>query len=87
MAPRASCKMECASAIFKACITPSHIIAGAYDGTILLLDVVCAHQNLNNDPHMRLIQAGQMWDMDWHGSLLATGHHNGTVRLWNIETG
>lgn len=68
-------------------ITPSHVIVATQAGTVLLLDVDCAHQNLENDPHKRLIEAGLMWAIDWHGSLLATGNDDGTARLWSIETG
>lgn len=79
--------MVSTSAIIKVFITPSHVVAATQAGTILLLDVNCAHQDLENDPHKRLIEAGQMWDIDWHGSLLATGNDDGTAKLWSIETG
>lgn len=79
--------MASTSAIMKAFITPRHVVAATQAGTVLLLDVDCAHQDLENDPHKRLIEAGQMSDIDWHGSLLATGNDDGTAKLWSIETG
>lgn len=74
-------------AVLKLFLTPDSVIAGTYEGTILLLDTSCDHQDLENDPHKRLIEVGKLWDMDWHDSTLATGNDDGTARVFNIETG
>ena len=87
MSPQASCQISCPSSITKLCITPRHVIAATVPGTVVVLEITCEHHNLENDPHKRIIEAGELWDIDWHDSFLVTGNADGTARLWNAENG
>jgi WD40 repeat protein len=87
MSPQASCQISCPTTITKLCITPRHVIATTNPGTVIVLEITCEHHNLENDPHKRIIEAGELWDIDWHDLFLVTGNADGTARLWNIENG
>jgi hypothetical protein len=62
------------------------VVAATVPGTIVILDLSCRHDNVEDDPHKKVIEAGKMWDMASYESLLATGNDDGVVRLWCVET-
>lgn len=87
MSPKASAQLSCETSITNLYITSGYVIATTVPGTILILDINCTHTNLEDDPHKRIIEAGELWATDWYKESLVTGNADGTARLWNIRTG
>lgn len=91
MSPTASCQVNSPTAIFRLCFTEKYVVAATVPGRTTILDICCQHNNPDpsdaDDPHLRTIEAGRLWDIACHESLIATANEDGAVRLWSADSG
>lgn len=75
--------IEAESTVRKVVLSDRYLVMGKVSGWITALDLASTDQS----QHQISFQADTLWDLDCRDDTIATANENGTVTLWDAQTG
>lgn len=80
---------EADATVRKVVLTDRYLVTGTVSGWIAALDLRCLGEGGDEDLSrcQKTFQADRLWDMDCRDDTIATANANGTVTLWDAQTG
>jgi len=81
--------IEADATVRKVVLTDRYLVTGTVSGWIAVLDLRALGEggDANLSQYQKTFQAGRLWDLDCREDTIAAANEDGTVTLWDAQTG